>query len=306
MQTILKTHNLVKQYKDQKAVDNVNITIQKGDIYGFLGKNGAGKTTTMRMILGLIKPTSGSVELFGEKLTEKNRHVFTRVGSIIEFPGFYGNLTAAENLDIHRRLIGMPGKDCIEEALALTGILDARNKKTKEFSLGMKQRLGIARALIHNPEFLVLDEPTNGLDPMGIKEIRQLILDLSQKKDITVLISSHILSEIQQLATRVGIINNGVLLEEIDSEELRNKNRNYIQLKVDSDRKTIFMLEEKLNIKEYTSLESGVIKIYEKLDETIDINRVLVQNDIGVKEIALMRDSLEDYFLSLVGEEKYE
>ncbi|MPQ32203.1 ABC transporter ATP-binding protein [Clostridium estertheticum] len=301
MECILKTYNLTKQYKEHKAVDDVNITIEKGDIYGFLGLNGAGKTTTMRMIMGLIKPTNGNIELFGEKLSEDKKHYFARVGSIIEFPGFYENLTAVENLDIHRKLMGVPDKNCIEQSLEVAGILDAANRKTKEFSLGMKQRLGIARALLHNPEFLVLDEPTNGLDPVGIKEIRQLILDLSRKRHITVLISSHILSEIQQLATKVGIIHKGKLLEEIDSEALKKKNRHYIELKVNNDRDAVFMLEQKFNISDYIISQPGVIKIYERLTETSNINRMLIQNNVEVKEISLLRDSLEDYFIKLVG-----
>lgn len=301
MACILKTYNLTKKYKDHKAVDDVNITIEKGDIYGFLGLNGAGKTTTMRMIMGLIKPTNGNIELFGEKLSEDKKHFFSRVGSIIEFPGFYENLTAVENLDIHRKLMGVPNKDCIKHSLEVAGILDAANRKTKEFSLGMKQRLGIARALLHNPEFLVLDEPTNGLDPMGIKEMRQLILDLSRKRHITVLISSHILSEIQQLATKVGIIHKGKLLEEINSETLKKKNRHYIELKVKNDRETVFMLEQKFNITDYIISEPGVIKIYERLTETANINRILIQNNVEVKEISLLRDSLEDYFIKLIG-----
>ncbi|SFB07960.1 ABC transporter ATP-binding protein [Clostridium frigidicarnis] len=301
MECILKTYNLTKQYKDHRVVDNANITIEKGDIYGFLGENGAGKTTTMRMIMGLIKPTDGSIELFGEKVSEDTKQVFARVGSIIEFPGFYENLTAVENLDIHRKLMGVPGKNCIEESLKTVGLFDYRNRKTKDFSLGMKQRLGIARALLHNPEFLVLDEPTNGLDPMGIKEIRELILDLSQKRQITVLISSHILSEIQQLATKVGIIHKGKLLEEIDYQTLKKKNRHYIQLKVNNDREAVFMLEEKLNITDYIIPEPGIIKIYEKLTGTLNINRILIQNNVDVKEISLARDSLEDYFIGLIG-----
>jgi len=306
MECILKTYNLTKQYKNDKAVDNVNITIERGDIYGFLGQNGAGKTTTMRMIMGLIKPTCGNVELFGEKVSEDKKHIFIRVGSIIEFPGFYENLTAVENLNIHRKLMGVPDKNCIEESLETAGILEARNKKINEFSLGMKQRLGIARALLHDPELLVLDEPTNGLDPMGIKEIRQLILELSQKRHITVLISSHILSEIQKLATKVGIIHKGKLLEEIDSETLKKRNRHYIELKVRNDREVVFILEQKFNITDYIIPEPGLIKIYEKLTETSNINKILIQNNIDVNEISLMRDSLEDYFINLIGSDTNE
>lgn len=306
MESVLKTCNLTKQYKKNTAVDNLNMNILKGDIYGLLGENGAGKTTIMRMILGLIKPTNGSVELFGEKLTEDKKHILARVGSIIEFPGFYGNLTAVENLNIHRKLMGIPDESCIKEVLEIVGLTEAANKRAKDFSLGMKQRLGIARALLHNPEFLVLDEPTNGLDPMGIKEIRNLILDLSKKRHITVLISSHILSEVQQLATRLGIMHKGKLLEEADSETLKKKNRHYIDLKVANDRETVVILEQKLGIKDYLISKAGEIKIYERLNETSNINKTLIQNGIEVKEISLMRDSLESYFLNLVGGDKNE
>lgn len=306
MESILKTCNLTKQYKENTAVDNLNMNILKGDIYGLLGENGAGKTTIMRMILGLIKPTNGSVELFGEKLTEDKKHILARVGSIIEFPGFYGNLTAVENLNIHRKLMGIPEESCIREVLKIVGLTEAAKKNAKDFSLGMKQRLGIVRALLHNPEFLVLDEPTNGLDPMGIMEIRNLILDLSKKRHITVLISSHILSEVQQLATRLGIMHKGKLLEEVDSEDLKKKNRHYIDLKVADDIETVVILEQKLGIRDYLISKAGEIKIYEKLNETSNINKTLIQNGIEVKEISLMRDSLESYFLNLVGGDKNE
>lgn len=301
MDYTLRTMNLGKVYKDHVAVEGINMNIKAGEIYGFLGQNGAGKTTTLRMIMGLIKPTTGTIELFGEKLTKYNSALFERVGSVIEFPGFYGNLSAAENLNLQRRLMGMPGKDCIEEVLEKVGMLDARNRQVKNFSLGMKQRLGIARALINNPEFLVLDEPTNGLDPIGIKEMRQLILDLSQKNHITVLISSHILSEIQHLATKIGIIHKGKLIEEIESDILQKKNRNYIEVKVNDDKKASMLLEHNLKIGDYIIPEKGIIKVYERLNESAEINKMLVQNDVQVREITLMRDSLEDYFIKLTG-----
>lgn len=223
MGNILKTYNLTKIYKNCTAVEDLNMTINQGDIYGFLGENGAGKTTTIRMIMGLIKVTSGEIELFSKKFSNKNREVLKRIGSMIEYPGFYPNLTAKENLDIHRRMMGIQDKTCIMDALKITGIEDVSNKKVKEFSLGMKQRLGISRAILHHPEFLILDEPTNGLDPKGIKEIRELILDLNKKQGITFLISTHILSEIQQMATKIGIINRGILLEEVSYKELQKK-----------------------------------------------------------------------------------
>ncbi|APM38350.1 ABC transporter ATP-binding protein [Clostridium kluyveri] len=301
MDNILKTYNLSKKFKNFYAVDNLNMTIEKGDIYGFLGENGAGKTTTIRMIMGLIKSTSGEIELFSQKISGKNKNLLQRIGSIIEYPGFYPNLTASENLEIHRRMMGVQEKDSIKNSLKVVGIGNVENKKVKEFSLGMKQRLGIARSLLHHPEFLILDEPTNGLDPIGIKEIRELIIDLARKQNITFLISSHILSEIQQMATKIGIIHKGVLLEEISYNELKKRNRHYINIKVDKDKKSCFILEEKLNIKDYILWGKNNLRVYEKLQEVSTINKVLVSNDVLVEEICLKIDSLEDYFLKLTG-----
>lgn len=301
MEYILKTTDLSKYYKNKKAVNGVNINVKKGDIYGFLGQNGAGKTTTIRMVMGLIKPTRGEVSLFGEKVLPGQHSHYGRIGSIIETAGFYPNLTAAENLEIHRRLMGVTNKNYLEEALELTGIADVRNKKVKGFSLGMKQRLGISRALLHRPELLVLDEPTNGLDPVGIKEIRKLILDLSVKRKITVFLSSHILSEIQQIATRIGIIHNGILVEEIEFETLKQKSRNYIELKINDDKKAAFLLEKSLGITDYKVIEQGVIRVYERLNESAAFNRVLSENGLEISGMSVMNDTLEDYFLQLTG-----
>ncbi|QXM06615.1 ABC transporter ATP-binding protein [Crassaminicella indica] len=303
MEYVLKTVNLTKKYKNKTAVDNLNIHIKKGEIYGFLGENGAGKTTTIRMIMGLVKPTGGSIEIFGENITSNKNQYLERIGSIIEFPGFYPNLTAKENLEIHRRLMGVQGKKCIDEALDISGIIHAKNRKVREFSLGMKQRLGIARALLHHPELLILDEPTNGLDPMGIKEIRELILELSSKKNITVLISSHNLSEIQQMATTIGIIHEGRLIEEIDFHTLQNKNRHYIKIKVSDDKKAAMLLEERLGICDYMVIEKNILRVYEQLSDVEKINRIFIQNHVNVSEIGLMKDSLEDYFLKVTGGE---
>lgn len=194
---ILRTNHLTKRYGAKTVVNDVNMTITSGDIYGFLGQNGAGKTTTLRMMMGLIHPSAGDIELFGASLHRGNRKALERIGSIIEYPGFYLNLSAADNLDIHRRLTGMGNKERIDDALATVGLLGAKHQKVKQFSLGMKQRLGIARALLHQPELLLLDEPANGLDPGGIKEMRQLFLELAGKRGITFLISSHLLSEVE-------------------------------------------------------------------------------------------------------------
>ena len=296
---ILKTYNLTKDFKKFSAVKDLNMNIKQGDIYGFLGENGAGKTTTIRMIMGLMKATYGEIELFSEKPSKQNRNLLQRIGSMIEYPGFYPNLTAEENLEIHRRMMGMQEKDCIMNSLKITGIQDVKDKKVKEFSLGMKQRLGIARAMLHHPEFLILDEPTNGLDPSGIKETRELILDLCKTQGITFLISSHILSEIQQMATKIGIIHKGELLEEIEYEELQRRNRHYINIKVNDDKKASFILEQKLNIKDFVIWEKNNLEVYENLQQASKINNILVSNDIGIDELCIKVDSLEDYFLRL-------
>lgn len=299
MEYILRTHNLTKRYRGVDVVDKLNLNIKQGDIYGFLGKNGAGKTTTIKMILGVLKPSSGEIEMFENKTL--NRHCYERIGCLVDYPGFYLNLTARENLEIHKRMMGFISKDGIEKTLDIVGLKDLDDKKVKEFSLGMKQRLGIARAILHHPEFLILDEPTNGLDPIGIKEIRELILNLNKKLGITVLVSSHILSEIQLLVTKVGIIHKGKLIEEINYNELQKRNRQYIKLSVNDDKKASFILEKKLNINDYVVWENGHIRVYEKLNEAWKINHVLVSNDIKVQELHLTMDNLEDHFIKVTG-----
>lgn len=226
MESIIQTYNLTKTYKNTNVVDGLNLNVKRGQIYGFLGQNGAGKTTTLRMILNLIKPSSGEVKLFGE--VNPSREVYKKIGAIIEYPGFYPNLTGEENLEIHRRMMEIENKEYIKDALETAGLdlSTIKNKKVKNYSLGMKQRLGLARALLHKPELLILDEPTNGLDPIGIKTMRDTLIDLCNKKGITILISSHLLSEIEHLATEIAIIHKGHLLEEIDYKELQRKIEN--------------------------------------------------------------------------------
>ncbi|ACO84393.1 ABC transporter ATP-binding protein [Clostridium botulinum] len=301
MENILQTYNLTRKYGTTAVVDNINMNIKKGEIYGFLGRNGAGKTTTLRMIMGLISPTKGEYELFGKKM--RDREVFGRIGAIIETPGFYPNLTARENLDIHRRLMGIPNKEYVDEALEIVGLTnyDIKKKKVKKYSLGMKQRLGVARALLHKPELLILDEPTNGLDPVGIKEMRETLLDLNKKKEITILVSSHILGEIQQLATKIGIIHNGKLLEEIDYKSFEKKNRHYINLRVDNDKRAVTILEKSMNIKDYEVTEPNKIRIYEMLHKSNDVAKKMISEGVDVYEVNVMNDTLEDYFVRLTG-----
>jgi|HigsolmetaAR203D_1030402.scaffolds.fasta_scaffold09119_3 bacitracin transport system ATP-binding protein len=301
MEYILRTHQLTKRYRDVTAVDRIDLHIRKGDIYGFLGQNGAGKTTTLRMITGLIQPTSGAIEMFGREVTGRRQIPFERIGSIIEFPGFYPNLSAWENLELHRKLMGVPDPKTTAVTLELVGLANVRDRKFHKLSLGMKQRLGIARALLHNPELLILDEPTNGLDPNGIMEIRKLVRDLAEQRGITILISSHILSEVEQLANRIGIIHRGKLLKELYLDEIREKNRHYLQIRVGDDRKATVVLEQQCGLRDYRIHEPGLIRVYEQLGESGRINTALVQAGVEVVELSIQRDTLEDYFLKLTG-----
>ncbi|MED5049957.1 ABC transporter ATP-binding protein [Bacillus siamensis] len=301
MQEIIKTTNLTKVYGKQKSVDNLNITVNEGDIYGFLGRNGAGKTTTIRMLLGLIKPTHGKIEIFGEDLHANKKDILKRIGSIVEVPGFYGNLTAKENLEINARIVGIHKKNAIEEALEIVGLENETKKLVGKYSLGMKQRLGIARSLLHYPELLILDEPTNGLDPIGIKEMRRLIKILAEERKITLLISSHILSEIEQLVDHLGIIHEGKLLEETEFDNLRKKNRKFLEFQVSNDDKVSMLLEKHFQIFDYEVHGDGIIRIFSHIGKQGAINKLLVQNDIEVFKILMSEDRLEDYFTKLVG-----
>jgi bacitracin transport system ATP-binding protein len=301
LSVVIRTSGLTKQYGSQTSVNNVALTVNQGEIYGFLGRNGAGKTTTIRMLLSLIKPTSGQVEIFGEDLLRHPKEILRRIGSIVEVPGFYENLTARENLMVNARIMGIHKKSAIEEALEIVGLQHETRKLTGKFSLGMKQRLGIARALLHYPELLILDEPTNGLDPIGIKEMRRLIKALSQERRITIFISTHILSEIEQLADRMGIIHEGRLLEEIPLDKLHAANRKYMEFQVSDDAKTAMLLEQHSGITDYEVQGDGVIRIFSHLGQEGLINRLLVQHDIEVRRIVTSEDRLEDYFTRLVG-----
>lgn len=301
MKTILKTKNITKQYGLKKAVDGINMTINRGDIYGFIGKNGAGKTTFMRVILGLTNATKGSVKLFGG---QSICDVGLKIGSLIEAPGFYKNCTAYENLKRFSILYGAD-ENKINDILKFVKLHKTGNKKVKDFSLGMRQRLGIALALLNDPEFLVLDEPINGLDPAGIKEIRDLILKLNQEKNITFLISSHLLDELAKVVTKYGIIDSGKLIEEVSADELQAKCSNKLVIKTNSNKKAIKLIMNELNIKELTD-EDDKIVLTTHINESALINRLLVQNNIEVSEICIQTDSLEEYFMRKIGDQKWE
>ena len=298
---VLKTYNITKKYGEQLAVDNVNMTIKKGDIYGFIGQNGAGKTTLIRLITGLIHKSGGEIELLGANEENELNKARTMVGSLIESPSFYTNMTARENLEVSRLVRNIPGKKCIDEVLELVGLKDVEKKKVKNFSLGMRQRLGIANALMGNPKLLILDEPINGLDPMGIVEIRELLKKINKEKDMTILISSHILSELSELATTYGIISNGKLIEEITAKQLSEKCRQYIDLKVDDTARAVILLERELGISDYEVLEDSNIKVFSNLDNVGEVNSLLSRSGIIVESISVKGENLEEYFMNKFG-----
>lgn len=300
-EVILKTYNITKKYGNQVAINNVNMTIKKGEIYGFIGQNGAGKTTLIRLITGLIHKTGGEIELLGATGEAELNKSRTMIGSLIETPSFYTNMTARENLEVSRLVRNIPGKKCIDEVLELVGLKDVEKKKVKNFSLGMRQRLGIANALMGNPKLLILDEPINGLDPMGIVEIRELLKKINKEKDMTILISSHILSELSELATTYGIISNGKLIEEITAEQLAEKCRQYIDLKVDDTSRAVTLLERELGISDYEVLEDKKIKVFSNLENIGEVNSILSKSGVIVESISIKGENLEEYFMNKIG-----
>ncbi|MFR1757489.1 MAG: ATP-binding cassette domain-containing protein [Thomasclavelia spiroformis] len=296
-ENVVEINNLCKTYKDTKAVAHVNMTIKKGDIYGFIGRNGAGKSTTLKMIVGLIFPTSGQIKLFGES---RNEFTDRRIGSLIENPGLYPNLSAYDNMELKAIALGLKDKEEIIELLNLVK-LDYKSKKiVKKFSLGMKQRLAIALALLGNPDLLILDEPINGLDPEGIRQIREVIQYLNENKKMTIIISSHILGELSKIATRYGIIRDGQMIEEISAKELDQKCRDYLLLKVEQVEKAIPLLENDLGIYDYIVHENNEIRIYDNI-ESSKINLVLTKHNIKINQIYYQKQDLESYFLEKIG-----
>lgn len=298
MEFILRTNNLSKNYGGKIAVNHMDMHIRKGDIYGIVGKNGAGKTTLMRMIAGMTTPTSGTIELFeSENLANQRK----RMGILIEGPAVYPNMTARQNLEVFRRLYGIVEKDCIDTVLNIVGLNNTGKKKAKDFSLGMRQRLGIAVSLLGNPDFIILDEPINGLDPAGVKEIRDLLLKLNAEQGITVLISSHILAELSKLASHFGIINDGILVDEFTAQELEERCNNCIRMKVDDVNHARTVLETIIGTTNYQVLPDNSIRLFDYIDQSGLINTQLVKNDIVVESITKAGQDLESYFLELTG-----
>ena len=297
--TILKTHNLTKRYKGKPAVDNVSLTVEKGDIFGLIGQNGAGKTTFMRMVTSLTCPDSGEIELFGETGPAKLAAARSRMGSVIEAPALFENLTAVQNLEYYRLQRGIE-KSRVQEALEIVRLTDTGKKKFKNFSLGMKQRLGLAMAILSRPDFLILDEPTNGLDPIGIIEMRDLIKRLSQE-GITMLVSSHILSELALMANKYAIIHNGKLLKSLTHEELQEECKQALSITVDNTARAAEVLATGLGINNFTQVSDSEIRIYDKVEDPAEITFRLSQEGVRVASIQEVGDSLEDYYTKTIG-----
>ena len=300
---ICQTTELCKNYKNFHVLQNVNLSINRGEIYGLIGENGAGKSTLIRILTGLAFQSSGVVSLFGK--TENLRYERAKIGCTVEMPVLYKDMTAKQNLEIQRVQRGIPEKKCISKTLELVGLNNTKKKKVNDFSLGMKQRLALAIALLGEPEFLILDEPVNGLDPTGIIELRELLKKLAKENHVTILISSHILSELNQLATCYGFLHHGKLLKQITATELSEECKRHIKLKTDDTKKTITVLEEQLKIKTFSIYPDNFIRVYEKLDETHTISKTLSSNGIVVEEISVQGEELETYFENLIGGKKY-
>lgn len=298
MSDVIKLKGISKQYGKKKVVDNVNLTVEKGHIYGLIGPNGAGKTTIMKMIAGLTLPTEGNIYLFGsEENFDENR---ARASFMLEAPHIQKDFTAWENMEYIRRLRGIADKKKIDEILELVGLANTGNKLVKHFSLGMKQRLGIGMSLISEPEIMILDEPVNGLDPEGIVEVRHLLQKLSVEKGVTILISSHILSELSELCTDFTIIDKGTIIECLSKEELEANCRSYLAIKTDDTEKLTTILEQELDIKQYVVKEGDEVRVYERIEEIAFISKKITDSGLTLLKLNSEGENLEEYFLSKV------
>lgn len=301
MNAVVETRGLCKQYGPALRVNHLDLTVPEGAVYGFLGPNGAGKSTTLKLLLGLARPTAGEIAVFGRPMGPRTRmETLSQVGSLIESPSYYGHLTGAENLHIVQTLRGAPERD-IGEVLRIVRLDGQKGKRTAHYSLGMKQRLGLALALMNRPELLLLDEPINGLDPEGIVEFRNLLLDLNRQREITILISSHILTELSNVATHYGFLDNGHMLEQISAQRLREKCRACVQLTVDDAGRAALVLEQELGTRDYEVLPGGVIRLYAWLDRPQAVTAALVGAGIALCGVESKNADLEDYFLGLIG-----
>jgi ABC-2 type transport system ATP-binding protein len=295
---VLKTNNLTKSYNGAKVLQDVSVTLEAGKIYGLIGQNGAGKTTLMRIVAGLAFPTEGNIELFGKKNLQTERK---RLGCMIEYPSFIPYMTAQENLTYHRVMRGIPSKTIENELLALVGLSNTGKKKAKDFSLGMKQRLGIAIALLGDPELLILDEPINGLDPIGVVEIRNLLTKLCEERQMTILISSHNLPELYQVATDYIIIHQGMIKQSITLRELEESCKHHILIGCDQPEKLVSVFEMQLGTTNYKVMPDKMVKLYDYLDDKELVARTIFDNGIVITDYSIQGDTLENYFISVIG-----
>lgn len=298
---ILQAHNITKSYRNFKALDDVSITLEAGHIYGFIGENGAGKTTLMRILTGLSFPTGGTYSIFGKTDKREMQALRRRIGSTIEEPSLYPEFSAYRNLELQRILLGNPDSAVCDKLLELLDLHDVRNKKVREFSTGMKQRLGIALALVGKPELLILDEPVNGLDPKNISALRMLLKKLNEERGITMLISSHILSELYLLATDYIIIHKGKIIDSLSHEQLEESCGRYVKLYTDSLPQCVTVLEKELNVYDYKVIDDRTLYVYAFTEEPQRISQALMHNNIAVGELSVCGQSLEEYFLSVTG-----
>lgn len=298
---VLKTKNIRKEYNNQTVLSNINLSIKPGEIYGLVGNNGAGKSTLLRILSGQGFQTEGEISLFDKTSKEDIINERRRMGALIESPAFFHNMTAKQNLEYFRIQMGIPGKKCVDEVLETVGLLEARDKKYAKFSLGMKQRLGIGLALLGNKELLILDEPINGLDPMGIIEIRNLFLKLNKEKNITIILSSHILAELANVVTSYGFLSKGVMLEQISAKELAKKCENYLEIKVSDVEKFTTALETELSIYNYKVYPDHSIHIYDLLDKPDKVSIIAAKNNIAIFALNVKSVNIENYYMTLVG-----
>lgn len=299
-ETVIQTRNISKCYGKFAAVSDMSIRVNRGDIYALVGQNGAGKTTLLKLVCGLTPPTGGELELFGETSERQLEMARSHMGTMIETPGFFPYLSAKDNLEYYRIQRG-GRKGNVDEALEFVGLAQTGNKKFKNFSLGMKQRLGLALAVMDDPELLILDEPINGLDPMGIKEFRDIILKLNREKQTTVLISSHILGELSQIATTYGFISKGKIVEHVSSEELKEKCRSFLQIKVDNTALASDILKNKFSVENFEVAGANALHINEKYDNPELFVKAFVENGIMVSQVYRSGINLEQYFINLIG-----
>lgn len=307
MEFILQTSHVSKRFEKNGtwAVDDVSLSIKRGQIYGLLGQDRAGKTTIIRMIMGLIAPTKGDVEIFGGNPTHVH-NLFARMGYLSDTPGFYPQLTVEEHLLAHCRLIGYAvSPERIEDSMRSMDLWDVRHTRAAQLSIGAKQRLGLARAIIHQPELLILDEPTSAIDQIGLQQFRQLLMELTENRKTTILLSSPLLREVQQVAGHIGIVHKGKLLEQSSFSDLKGKTKSYINLRVHSDRRALLVLEQEAGILNYEVTEPGVICVYERVDESAKIARTLIEHGIDLYEMNVQRGSFEEYYLHVIKESEH-